>query len=465
MTKTEYFPIAPKGDGTEEIEAFGSLLCRMARAHTVSVFALSVHLKRWWTRKYPDNDWDGKNAVNAMNPMFCGTGTNVATYVEILSQGTGSTSIGRTTFQALREVISSYGHGICRLGRAWCPACLEEAAISETPFYDRLIWAIPTIKRCQIHRVALEALCPRCGALQLHYHHLGCMELCFKCKTPLRHPPSEWQPMLHPTPYETQCLQLVEAISSDELANVVPNAYNIFQEQLAGTVSALRKELGAQSRIAAAIRASVARDTGRPKLATLLKRCALLGLNPADVIRDPVGAAESINLLDLAHLELPGDKKPKRPEHLVDLAKNRLEAAMECQDFDSIPSLRAVAKELGVSVGFLRYRLSALCAQYGHHRRRCGKLRYTQTIDLATRYLLSGPVLEYPSSRFPSHDHLAAAAAQEVGAGVRIGRLAADAALKKHLGPSAYGRYRKASGLYAPRTRDRPTSGRPVPPA
>lgn len=271
--------------------------------------------------------------------------------------------------------------------------------------------------------------------------------------------------MLEPTLYERECFQLVEAISSNELDQAVPDAYNIFQDQLVGSVSALRKEFGMQSRIATAIRASVARDTGRPKLATLLKRCALLGLNPADVIRDPVGAAESINLLDLAHLDVPADKKPRRPEHLVSLAENRLKSAMECKNFDSIPSLLTVARELGVSKGFLHYRLSTLCAQYGRHRRECGKLKYIEKIGRATTYLLSGPVLEYPSSRFPSHDHLAAAAAQEVGAGVRIGRLAADAALKAHLGPSAYTRYRRASGLYVPRSRATPVHEEPSPAA
>ena len=453
MTTTEYFPITPFGQGTEEIEALGSVLCRMAKMHAVSVFALSTHLKRWWSLQHPDDDWDGRNAVNAMNPMFCGTGASVATYVNMLIEGAGCASIGRSTFQALRTVVSPYGHGVCRLGRAWCPACLEEASTRESTFYDRLVWAVPVITRCRIHRVALESLCPSCGAFQQHYHHLGRMDLCFKCKSSLRQLPSKWRPVLQPTLYESECLQLVEAISSNQLSAVIPDAYNIFLRQLVGTVSELRKAVGSQSHIAVVIRTSIARDTGRPKLATLLKRCALLGLNPANLIRDPVGAADSIDLLDLAHLDVPADKKPKRPEHLVDLAEEKLRAAMESRDYDSIPSLRRVATDLGVSKGFLNYRLTALCAAYGRHRRECGKLKYQESIDRATSFLLAGPVSDYPSPRFPSHDHLAAAAAKNAGVGVRIGRLAADAALKKHLGQQAYTRYRKANGLHVPRSR------------
>lgn len=214
MTMTDYFPISPLGVGVVEVEALGSLLCRMSIAHSVSVFALATHLRTWWQRKYPDDTRASKNAVNAINPMFCGTGANVEVFVELLANATGCQSLDRATFLALRPVVSPYGHGVCRLGRAWCPACMEEATKGQIPFYDRLIWAIPTISRCSIHRVSLENLCPQCGAFQGHYHHLGQMNLCFKCKRSLRLTPADWKTALKPTLYEKECNQLVEAISS-----------------------------------------------------------------------------------------------------------------------------------------------------------------------------------------------------------------------------------------------------------
>lgn len=451
MMKTEYFPIFPLGEGTVEVEVLGSLLCRMASAHSVSVFALSTHLRTWWLRKKPGDVRARKNAVNAMNPMFCGTGSNVEAFVELLTEATGCPSLERTTFFALRPVISSYGHGVARLGRAWCPACLEEATSSNSPFYDRLIWAIPSIKRCNIHRIALETLCPHCGVFQSHYHHLGQMDLCFRCKQSLRHSPAEWKPQLDPLIYEKECRQLVEAISSGDLLPVVPDAYNLFLKEIVEHVSAIRREFGQRSRIATVIRCHTARDTGHPKLGTLLKRCTLLGINPANLIRDPVGTAKSINMLDFAQLELPADLKPRRPEHLIALAEQRLKDELQKTDFDSLPSLAGIAKDLCVSKGFLNYRLGDLCAEYGRHRRHCGSLKHIAKIRLATEYLLSGPILSYPSLRYPSHDHLVAATVSETGVGVRIARLAVDAALKRMLGCLAYKQYRKANGLYVPR--------------
>lgn len=448
MTMTEYFPISPLGEGTVEVEAFGSLLCRMSISHSVSIHALSTHLFTWWLRKNPSAPSANITGVNSKNPMFCGTGLCVQAFVDLLSEAVGCSCLEQTTFLALRPVLSLQGHGIVRKGRAWCPACLEEAARNCTPFYDRLIWAIPNIKRCSFHRIALQTLCPRCGACQSRYHHLGQMTLCFRCKGPLSQAPSEWETVLNPTIYEKECLQLVEAISAGGLRTVVPDAYNLFLREVFNGAAEIYKTFGYKSHIATAVRPLKARNSGRPHFRTLLKRCLLLGINPADLIRDPIGAFNSISLLDLAAINVPADRKPKRPEHLVKLAEQRLRTELEKTDFDSLTSLARIAKDLGVSKGFLNYRLSELCAQYAHHRKHYGYLKHVEKIRLATDYLLSGPVLSYPSPKYPSHDHLVATAVSETGVGVRVARLAVEAALKRQLSDWKYRRYREANGLF-----------------
>lgn len=99
----------------------------------------------------------------------------------------------------------------------------------------------------------------------------------------------------------------------------------------------------------------------------------------------------------------------------------------------------------------MNYRPGDLCAKYGRHRRYCGKMKYTRNYRRATEYLLSGPILSHPCANCPSHDHLVADAVSKTGVGVRVARLAVDAALKWKLGPSAYKGYRQANGLSIPR--------------
>lgn len=448
MTMTDYLPISPLGEGTVEVEAFGSLLCRMAISHSVSIHALSTHLVKWWRRKNPDATSTHIAGVNNKNPLFCGTGTCVREFVDMVSEAVGCYTLEQTTFLTLRPVLSLQGHGMVRLGRAWCPACLEEATRNCTPFYDRLIWAIPTISRCNFHRVALQTLCPRCGTFQARYHHLGNMALCFRCKGSLSQASSEWVTILNPTIYEKECHQLVEAIAVDRLNTVVPDAYGIFLKKVIEYASEIYRTFGYKSHIAAAIRPLKARDNGCPHFRTLLKRCLLLGINPADLIQDPIGAFNTINLLDLAAIDVRADLKPKRPEHLVKLAEQQLRAELDKTDFDSMASLAKVAKDLGVSKGFLNYRLSELCKQYAHHRTHYGYLKHVEKIRLATDYLFSGPILSYPSPKYPSHDHLVAAAVSETGVGVRVARLAVEAALKQRLSQWKYRRYREANCLF-----------------
>jgi hypothetical protein len=179
MQKTDYIPLAPLGEGTVEIEAFGSFFCRLARVHGVSVYALMMHLRNWWKVSRQNDARAKPNVVNAMNPVLCGIWPNIGIYVAIVSEAVGSQSIERTTFLPLKSAISTNGHGVVRRERAWCPACLEESIKSGDVFYDRLILAMPIINRCLEHKVQLVLFCPKCGASQAHYHHLSCADHCF----------------------------------------------------------------------------------------------------------------------------------------------------------------------------------------------------------------------------------------------------------------------------------------------
>jgi hypothetical protein len=104
-----------------------------------------------------------------------------------------------------------------------------------------------------------------------------------------------------------------------------------------------------------------------------------------------------------------------------------------------------IARQLGVSKGFLNYHHGDLCAKYARHRTACRNKKAGAEIERSTAFLLSGPIVQYPSGKFPSLDHLAEAAVQELGVGVRIARIAVGVALKKQLGRREATRRRKAA--------------------
>lgn len=111
-----------------------------------------------------------------------------------------------------------------------------------------------------------------------------------------------------------------------------------------------------------------------------MRRCALLGVSPVDLVRDPVETARSINLLDFSPLNLPVDVRPRQPEYLIDLANAKLREGLRNTNYDLLMPLGGIANCLGVSKGFLNYRLGALCAEYARHRQKCAKLKSKEKI-------------------------------------------------------------------------------------
>ena len=441
MTTSDYFPLFPLGVDTIEVEAFGSVFCRMAHMHSVSIYTMAMHLRQWWMRQHPEDDSAKKNVINATNPMLCGYGANVETYVSIVKAATGCEILERTTFLAMKCALDSEGHGVVRPDRAWCPACLEEAYQEHRTFYDRLAWALPAIHRCPIHGIRLSTRCQLCGATQLHYHHLGLVELCCKCKSPLRSAPSTWEVVPSSQLYEKECLDLVMNISKGTL-RVVPNGYNIFINAFAEYLAPLNRKI---SRFAyqAPRRPQIARESRPPRLDTLLRRCAAFGVYPSNVLSDPVGAANSACLMEFARLNLPATAKPRRSDELVRLAKTRLQKEVEQAISDPIPSLRQVAREVGVSVGFLNFHFPDLIRKYSELRKTNLSKIMQRSREKALAFLLDGPVYEYPSPEFPSQDRLVEATAKKVGIGAYAARKAVSVALKRRFGERAYEKYRK----------------------
>lgn len=440
MTMTEYFPIFPLGEGTIEIEAFGSLFCRMAVAHSVSIYALTTHLRVWWARFNPEDTGARKNVVNAMNPMLCGIGPNVDKYVSIVEKATGSRALSRTTLLSLRPAISLNGHQLVRKGRAWCPACMEESEENQQPFYDRLIWVFKAIKRCPVHKVALESQCPHCGRFQSHYHHLGHMTLCYSCKNPLLSPSSVWRILFAPPLYENECLDLVEEISTGRISSVDADAYGIFLKEFADYLVPMNLKISRHT-YRSPRRPQIARETARPRFTTLVRRCAAFGIKPSEIFRDPIEAAKSACLLEFARLELPGDLKPRKSADLVRVSFEYLDSRLSEDDYDNLPSLVDIAKNLGVSKGFLNYHHRDLCSRYARHRTGCRNRKAAALIRRAVAYLQAGPIAQYPSPSFPSQDHLVAAVVQELRITVRVARTAVAVALKMRFGRRAYARY------------------------
>jgi hypothetical protein len=174
-----------------------------------------------------------------------------------------------------------------------------------------------------------------------------------------------------------------------------------------------------------------------------LRRCAAFGVNAADVLIDPIDVARSACLLEFARLDLPSSAKPRRPDEVLPLAKQRLESEVDEARLDPIPSLRQIAREIGVSTGYLNFHFPELISRYSALRRTNIKRSMQRARSVGLAYLLEGPIMTFPSAEFPSQDHLVAATVSKTGISVSQARRAVSIALKERFGWKAYEKYRK----------------------
>lgn len=243
---------------------------------------------------------------------------------------------------------------------------------------------------------------------------------------------------------------MVSAISAGQLNISEDNPYGVFMAEFSEYMSSLGRKVS-RNAYSEPRRPARAREMKLPRFINLLRRCTAFGVNPAHVLQDPLGAARAACQLEFARLDLPTDVKPRKPKEVIEVAAKRFELEFARQDYDDLPSLASIAKDLGVSKGFLNYRFKKLVAKYTKHRAACLKIRHQRQRDKVVEFLASGPLKNYPSAKYPSHDHLALAASREVGVGIRMARIGLCVALRAHLGRRAYQRYRKSAGLHTPR--------------
>ena len=65
--------------------------------------------------------------------------------------------------------------------RRWCPACFAHWASDGTPLYEPLLWRLPAVTHCSVHRTALVRCCPRCGVRQRALALWVPIGVCWRC--------------------------------------------------------------------------------------------------------------------------------------------------------------------------------------------------------------------------------------------------------------------------------------------
>lgn len=399
------FPLPLMGSKTAEVESFASYIHRCAVEHGVSVGELIrfVHknarqqCERSSGTSYPDlpNYCDVKQLVrpNMVTTML----------VDCMSIMSGQQLyestlwfIGRTVGRSSEEVANHF---------RWCPECLQEMVLTQQPVYFKLIWHMTAVETCPVHRTPLIDHCPACDKTQDTYSKRNPLSDCPHCHCFIGQRSAELnlhqiKPSWHSD--SGDIVKLFEDLSQTPALALPPNGVKISMEQIFDWYWRHNREedmyaMFPRDQLICLL------DSERPVDLKLARRFAYqLGLSLYQLMN---GEAHLTSAILNRHwvCSLPPSfmliksKERRQPSKVIKKVQAALAEALEP------PSLPALARQVGVSVGYLEYRFPALVTQVVskhqafRYQVRLRKIHHAQVESM--KFFFSEQYDKYPKSR------------------------------------------------------------------
>ena len=349
------FHLPLRGLGTIEVEALGSYIHRLAFNHGTSVNRLLSHAYAWHGRQRPGFR-DSVPELHSRGTLAVYVRPNNATneMTQVLSNAAAAPELRSGTFLAVNDALHR-STGVFSQHLRWCPSCMAEFIKANDDGYFKLAWHLAAISHCHIHGVKLLDRCCHCGGYQDGYGIKHRCTHCQKCHQPL----SESSEFAERTGswevHGADLLDLIDEISKDPeliypkesvrrlISNLFDKAWtDDTQDKLWKLIprdECLRIESG-----------------HLPVTMIVARRIAFrLGMKLTDLLWGDL--QQSTHVLDPAWTrEYPNDIHPKKRRRITgkeEIFQKVNETLNNQQEY--APSLSQLAKELSVSVGYLRH--------------------------------------------------------------------------------------------------------------
>lgn len=352
MNRPWLFPLPIEGEGTGDVEALSSYLLRLASTHTVASGALvNMILDRF---SFSEENVR-RSAFNVPGESLIRPNATTQTMVQAISAATGH-STGKlegltfvATIDALQRSQSAFSPQL-----RWCPACFRERVDQDHPVYFKLVWQVRVVQSCEVHGVRLRANCPNCGAWQSGGRIREALHECVRCKGML-HGASKRADLV--ANQFGQLGELVEYIAANP-------GYRFPKAGVARVVAGLLHDAWTDEREAELFRTlprdecvRFANEAEPVSLQSALRIAFKLHVPLVSLLQGRLDGTNR-SLLPGGSEPLPLNLAPGRYDSraLPDDLESKLSAALLSWPRNSPPSLRALSREVGASVGGLRYR-------------------------------------------------------------------------------------------------------------
>jgi hypothetical protein len=221
----------------------------------------------------------------------------------------------------------------------------------------------------------------------------------------------------------------VEAISRGELIAAYPRAFQTFFSAVLQHASPTKRLRFGKELFGLAIDNSRALRIQSPHFSTMLRSTHATGVRLIDVLTDPIDAAEVAGGTLVDRVDGRSTRGPHKPQHIIDKCERRLRKELAKTGKDDILALSKLARDMQVSLGFLRYHFQELIQRYEKRRSQQRARFIAKRSKKMQKALEHGPLKEFPSARYPTQERLASAVMKKCRVGRRVARMAVEVAL------------------------------------
>jgi len=355
MTAVSLFPIHLRGFNSADVESLPSYLHRVAFEHGVYVGEILrfIH-KHGVSQRLILCDAQLPSYITVAELVRPGRTTEM---VRDLLQKFGGQNLSQSTLWIL-ECALGRSCGEVVKGFRWCPECFSEMMSTESVPYFKLIWHMTAITACPIHRTPLSSECDFCGCNQVSYKRLRPLGYCQGCGKSLSQRKKRLRKADICMSWQDIGLDVIRLFS--DLSEVEPGSL------LAGGAKTSIEDLldyywknGAEAVLYRALSRdevlAIIHNQTPISLKSARRIAYRLGLSLFDLLSG--NAAQTTDVLDHSQFctfppgYLDATRKTKRDHRAVLKNVKRLLTVSGAP-----PSLKALARALGVSVGYLEYR-------------------------------------------------------------------------------------------------------------
>ncbi len=352
------FPIPLQGRGSSEVESLPSYIARVAYHHGTSIGDIMRYSYTHANSELPD-----RREVYIKPEAILQANRTTAYLASSLGLCTGQ-DLTQGTLMCLSNSLGRSNHDIER-GFRWCPECFSEMESLGIEPYIKLKWHLTCFSYCPNHFISFISACEHCGCDQTGYSRKYGIAMCQECGQSLSRRVSKIQPKNYHNSWEDNAFDVQKLFVDMAEANfktlqeggVLKSFRSLVHwcrenKQLDSLYSIIGKE---ESRLLAANQRAMSLTTIR-RIAFKLE-VPLFSFMNGDILEHP----QSLGLIipsdpSLGFLE-PKEKNAHNHEIILKKIKGSLER------FDSPPTIKAVARSVGVSIGYIRYRYPVLLSE------------------------------------------------------------------------------------------------------